>query len=452
MRHAHSDPVATYGTPLPDAVWEHGRVQTPMIDYLHHLLESIGEDAGEVASYIPELAQADPDRLAVAVATLDGTVYVAGDADVEFTIQSISKPFTYALAIADQGLAAVLERIDVEPSGDAFNEISLERETGRPRNPMINAGAIASHALVQGEDSDARVARILDLYSRLAGRELSIAEDVFESELSAADRNMALAYLLRTVDQLDADAADIVRGYTRQCSVSVTVRDLARMAAVLAAGGRTPDGDQVLDPLINRQVLSVMTTCGMYNSAGDWLTSVGIPAKSGVAGGLMGVLPGQLGIAVFSPRLDSHGNSTRGVRMFERMNHDLGLHLMDASESGSSTSRRVERDGAAVHELTGDLQFMEAERVLRGFQDEPLGEGPVVIDFDRVHRVNDIARRMLLEGIRRLHLDGHDVRIVDPWTVLGNAETGTGELVRGEQARGGYVPASFPDVTSAIAG
>ncbi|NKF31354.1 glutaminase, partial [Pseudomonas sp. BGM005] len=148
---------------------------------------------------------------------------------------SISKPFTYALAIADRGLDAVLERIDVEPSGDAFNEISLEPETGRPRNPMINAGAIAAHALVSGDDSDARVERILDLYSRLAGRELSIAEDVFESEISSADRNMALAYMLRTVGTLDADPADVVRGYTRQCSVSVPVRDLARMASVLAA-------------------------------------------------------------------------------------------------------------------------------------------------------------------------------------------------------------------------
>ncbi|WP_338891059.1 glutaminase [Rhodococcus sovatensis] len=423
-----------------------------MIDYLHLLLESVGEDAGEVASYIPELANADPDRLAVAVATLDGEVYVAGDADTEFTIQSISKPFTYALAIADQGLDAVLERIDVEPSGDAFNEISLDPDTGRPRNPMINAGAIASHALVSGDDADARVERILDLYSRLAGRRLSIAEDVFESELSEADRNMALAYMLRTVKTLKGDPADVVRGYTRQCSVSVTVRDLARMASVLAAGGKTPDGDQVLDPAVNLQVLSVMATCGMYNSAGDWLTSVGIPAKSGVAGGLMGVLPGQVGIAVFSPRLDAHGNSTRGVRMFERMNHDLGLHLMAPVESAHSVSRRLVRESAAVHEISGDLHFIEAERVLRGFAQEPVGDTPVVVDLDRVHRANDIARRMLLEGIRRLYIDGHDVRIVDPWGVLGTAETGSGELVRGEQAHGGYVPAAFPDVASAVRG
>ena len=429
-----------------------GRMEIPLNEYLQMLLDTVGEDAGDVASYIPELAHADPDRLAIAVATLDGDVYAAGDADVEFTIQSISKPFSYALAIEDRGLASVLEKIDVEPSGDAFNEFSLDPETGRPRNPMINAGAIAAHALVRGGNADARMERILDLYSRLAGRELSIAEDVFASELSEADRNTAIAYMLRTVGVLGGAATDAVRGYTRQCSVSVTVRDLARMASVLAAGGITPGGERVLGSDVNRQVLSVMTTCGMYDSAGDWLTTVGIPAKSGVSGGIMGVLPGQVGIAVFSPRLDPHGNSTRGVRLFERMNHDLGLHLLNVTPTSPAVSRRVERDGIVVHEVTGDLQFIESERVLRAFAEEPAGDAPVIVDLDGVHRANDIARRMLLEGIRRLHLDSHDVRIVDPWGVLGTRETGSGELVRGEQARGGYVPASFPDVASAVRG
>lgn len=429
-----------------------GRMEIPLNEYLQTLLDSVGDDAGEVASYIPELAHANPDRLAIAVATLDGEVYTAGDADVEFTIQSISKPFTYGLAIADLGLDAVLEKIDVEPSGDAFNEFSLDPETGRPSNPMINAGAIAAHALVRGDDADARVERIVDLYSRLAGRDLSIAEDVFASELSEADRNTALAYMLRTVNVLDTTAPDAVRGYTRQCAVSVTVRDLARMASVLAAGGVTSDGERILEPDVNRQVLSVMTTCGMYDSAGDWITTVGIPAKSGVAGGVMGVLPGQVGIAVFSPRLDAHGNSTRGVRLFERMNKDLGLHLLNVNETPRVVSRRRDRDGIVVHTITGDLQFIESERVLRAFAEEPAGDTPIIIDLDGVHRVNDIARRMLLEGIRRLHLDAHDVRIVDPSGALGRAETGSGELVRGEQARGGYVPRSFPDIASALRG
>ncbi|GAA1725833.1 glutaminase [Aeromicrobium alkaliterrae] len=421
-----------------------------MNDYLAELLEICGEDDGEVADYIPELATADPDRYAIAIATLDGQVYSAGDADVEFTIQSISKPFTYALAITDQGLDGVLEKIDVEPSGDAFNEISLEPSTGRPRNPMINAGAIEAHALVAGDDADGRSERIVELYSRLAGRELSVDEDVFESELSTADRNMAIAYMLKTVGTLDDDPAEVVRGYTRQCSVSVTVEDLARMASVLAANGVAADGTRVLETSVTRQVLSVMATCGMYDAAGDWLTTVGIPAKSGVAGGLIGVLPGQVGIAVFSPRLDEHGNSSRGVRAFERLSADMGLHLMEAPESARSvvrTPKSQEEGRPSVHEVAGDLRFIEAERVLRGLEGEPEGDGVVVIDLHRVHRIHDVARRMLLEGVRRLRMDGHEIRLVDPDGLLPDPDVDVSADGSGDQ----YTPEVFDDLDTALA-
>lgn len=427
-------------------------MRTPVPDYLEQVLGECDADDGAVADYIPELAHADPDRLAIAVSTLDGTVWTAGDAGSTFSIQSISKPFTYALAIADQGLDGVLRTIDVEPSGDAFNEISLEPSTGRPRNPMINAGAIAAHALVEGDDADERFTRILALYSRLAGRDLDVDEAVFTSELETADRNLAIAYMLRTVGTLEADAPDVVRGYTRQCSVSVTVSDLARMAAVLAAQGRGPDGAQLLDPQVSRQVLSVMATCGMYDAAGDWLTTVGIPAKSGVAGGLIGVLPGQVGIAVFSPRLDRHGNSARGVRVFERLSRDMGLHLMEVSEAARSVVRRyVDASGVAVHEVAGDLRFVEAERVLRSLTEEPEGDGLVVLDLERVHRVNDVARRMLLEGIRRLHLDGHEVRLVDPSEALGEGPGGAGRGP-GPDSGDGYAPEGFEDAAAAVRG
>jgi len=418
-------------------------MKAPISDYLAELLEACGVDDGAVADYIPELAQADPDRFALAIATLDGQVYSAGDADHEFTIQSISKPFTYALAIADQGIDGVLERIDVEPSGDAFNEISLEESTGRPRNPMINAGAIAAHALVAGDDEPVRTERILDLYSRLAGRPLSIDEAVFGSELETADRNMAIAYMLKTVGTLDDDADDVVRGYTRQCAVSVTVEDLARMAAVLAANGRTADGTRVLEPAVTRQVLSVMATCGMYDAAGDWLTTVGIPAKSGVAGGLIGVLPGQVGIAAFSPRLDKHGNSSRGVRTFERLSRDMGLHLMEAPEAGRSSVRQPSAE--SVYEVAGDLRFVEAERVLRALESEAEGDGVVVLDLHRAHRVSDVARRMLLEGVRRLRLDGHEIRLVDPDGLLPDPEVDAHDL-------GPYTPQVFEDVEAALRG
>ncbi|NJE65633.1 glutaminase [Brevibacterium sp. LS14] len=423
-----------------------------MEQYMGLLLESCHEDGGAVADYIPELKHADPDRLAIAFATPDGELYSAGDDEDRFSIQSISKPFAYALAIGDNGLDDVLAHIDVEPSGDAFNEISLDPVSGRPRNPMINAGAIASHALIAGDSAEERVDRVLDFMSRLAGREITVDEDVFESESANADRNLAIAYMLNSVGVLEGDPTEVVRGYTRQCSASVTVGDLARMAAVLGAGGRTPEGEQVIDPEVNRQVLSVMTTCGMYDSAGDWLTGVGIPAKSGVAGGLIGVLPGQLGIAVFSPRLDEHGNSTRGVRIFERFNHDMGLHLMDVAEVASSVVRRSIVDDIPVHEIFGDLRFVESERVLRSFLAESTGRGPLVVDVTRVHRVNDIARRIVLEGMRQLDQRGFDVRLVDPDRVLGEPEAGHGEILRGEQPSGGYSPKRADELSDALRG
>lgn len=425
-------------------------MQIPVQEYLDRLLASDLVDSGELAQYIPELAQADPNRLAIAFATPDGQVYSAGDTHTDFSIQSISKPFTYAQAIIDVGIEKVLEHIDVEPSGDAFNELSLDPATGRPFNPMINAGAITAHGLVTGTNAEERTARLLGLYSRLAGRELRVDENVYRSELADAHRNTGLAYMLRATGAVECEPQDVVDGYTRQCSILVTVEDLARMAAALACGGRTPDGDQVIPTTVTRQVLSVMTTCGMYDSAGDWLTGVGIPAKSGVAGGILGVLPGQLGLATFSPRLDEHGNSSRGVALFERLNKHMDLHLMDTSTVTGSVVRRHWVQGVPVHEVNGDLRFVEVERVMRSFASEPVTDSPVVLDLSRVSRSNDIARRVLLEGIRRLHLDGHDVRIIDPAEVLGVAETGNGEIVLGQSPSGGYVPRRYLDLVDAV--
>jgi len=407
-------------------------VRVPIEEWLHDVLGECDADSGAVADYIPELARADPDRFAAALGTVGGHVYATGDTDVRFSIQSISKPFTYALALQDRGLEAVLQRIDVEPSGDAFNEISLEPSTGRPRNPMINAGAIAAHALVEGGSADARVERILDFFSALAGRRLEVDEDVFESELGTAHRNLAIAHMLRTVGAIEDDPVEIVRGYTRQCSIEVTVTDLARMAATLANGGADPmGGAALLGRPDSRQVLSVMAACGMYDAAGDWFTTVGIPAKSGVSGGIIGVLPGQVGIAVFSPRLDQHGNSARGVRVFERLSHEMGLHLMESSQGSRSAVRReyVGEDRPSVYELQGDIRFAEAETVLHVLAEEPQGPGAVVLDLTRVYEVNDAGRRMVLEGARRLHLDGHRVALVDPDDVLPEPDAGNGYVL-----------------------
>ena len=218
-------------------------MKTPVPDYLLEIRDacSVGDD-GELADYIPELASVDPNRFAVAICTMDGVVYTAGDAGARFTIQSMSKPFIYALALRDRGIKAVLEKVGVEPSGDAFNEISLESETGRPENPMINIGAITTHTLVGDPDADEieRDRVVAEGLSAFAGRDLEVDITVFDSELRTAFRNRAMANLLRAGGIIEGDPDEAVRGYTRQCAYNVTVRDLAVMAVTLANGGINP--------------------------------------------------------------------------------------------------------------------------------------------------------------------------------------------------------------------
>lgn len=407
-------------------------------DYLAEVLGQVEPDAsGEPASYIPELAAADPERLGAAFATVDGQVHGAGDIDVPFTIQSISKPFAYALALADRGFGPVLAKVGVEPSGEAFNEISLESGTGRPLNPMINAGAITVHSLVAaaGSGPAERVRRVLDGLSAFAGRRLEIDEKVCASEMEHAHRNLAIAHMLRSHDILTEDAGAVVDGYTRQCSVLVTTRDLAMMAATLANRGVNPlSGEQVVPEGVVRHVLSVMFSCGMYDAAGDWTTQVGIPAKSGVAGGLIGALPGRIGIATFSPRLDSHGNSVRGVSLFERFSSDMGLHVMEVPSAGRAVVRSSHvlgsgPDALRVLELQGGIGFAGAERVVREVLDTDPQETRVAIDLTRVHAIDDVARRMVLEIARRLTLDGRQVYLVDPEAVVPDPEPGDGGRV-----------------------
>ena len=406
-------------------------MRSPIPDYLLEVLDACGADGGAVADYIPELAAADPDHFGICVATVDGTVYTAGDAEIEFTIQSMSKPFVHALALADRGVGGLLDKVDVEPSGEAFNEISLDPESGRPKNPMINAGAILTHSLVAADDGDERSERVRDAFSRYAGRELTVDEDAYSSELATAHRNLGMGHMLKAVGILDCDPVEAVAGYTRQCSIRVTCRDLALMAATLANGGIQPQtGEALLDRDATRQVLSVMMTCGMYDAAGDWMTAVGIPAKSGVSGGVIGALPGQVGVAVFSPRLDHHGTSVRGVEVFERLSRDMGLHMMDAAQEGRSALRgSYVSDGAepvTVYKLQGDLRFAGAESVVRAITAVDHDTHRVALDLTRVDGVHDVARRMLLEVVRRLSHDGVQVVLVDPEGVLPDPDAGDG--------------------------
>jgi glutaminase len=406
--------------------------QSPIQRYLEGLhARYAGVRDGEVATYIPELAAVDPDRFAICIATTDGRVYEVGDAHSRFTIQSISKPLTYGLALGDHGLDAVLRRIGVEPSGDAFNSISLEPDTGRPLNPMINAGAIAAASMVSGHSPQDKVARLLAVYSAYAGRPLSIDQAVFESERSTGHRNRAIGHMLRNFDVLD-DPESALDLYFSQCAVEVDCRDLSLMAATLANGGIHPvTGDCALDAVHVERVLSVMTTCGLYDAAGEWVFRVGMPAKSGVGGGILVVLPGQLGIGVFSPRLDAHGNSVRGLEVCKDLSRDLDLHFLRSARPSrsvfraqyslaevNSKRRRPESERQLIHaagravrvcELQGDLLFPAIEAVVSAVVDRGPDLRTAVLDFKRVTAIGGPAARILFELISSMHERGQQV-------------------------------------------
>lgn len=355
---------------------------------------------GEPASYIPELAHVDPDRTALAVVGPRGRIVSVGDDRDEFTIQSISKPFVLALALRERGRDAVLRTVGVEPSGEPFNAISLEAETGRPANPLVNAGAIATTSLIEG-DAEERTGRIVDVLSEFAGRSLWIDEAVYRSESETGDRNRALAHLMRSYGILRGDVHDIVESYFRQCAAVVTVRDLAVMAGTLSFGGVNPvTGRRVVSERIARDVVSIMSSCGMYDFSGEWLLRVGLPAKSGVSGGLLAVAPSQFGVGAFSPRLDVHGNTVRGVALLERLSEDFGMHLLEIHESISEPAVAVERiDGGVVVRLGGELGFAGAERVLGIVKDAVRPDIHVTVDARDVARLHPAAAAVLRERL-----------------------------------------------------
>jgi glutaminase len=379
--------------------------------------EQVGVNEGALASYIPELTRVDPDGFGLSLSSSDGFVYESGDAGVEFTIQSISKPFTYALALDRIGQDAVDAKIGVEPSGDAFNEISVDRTTKIPKNPMINAGAIAAVSLIPGRTPDERFAAIQDFYSAFAGRRLEIDHGVYASEKATGSRNRAIAYMLQSFGVLDDDPDDVLDVYFRQCSFNVTSTDLARMAATLARGGLNPaTGRRVTSADVVRRTLSVMVTCGMYDGAGDWVSAVGMPAKSGVGGGIVAVLPGQLGIGVYSPLLDAKGNSVRGVRLCRSLSEQLGLHFLTVSRDSRATLRAVfePRPGIRVYETHGDLLFCGAEQVVRTVDREKDRFDVAILDVSRVDDIDDAARRLLSGMTAGLRAHAKGGYLVDP--------------------------------------
>jgi glutaminase len=286
---------------------------------------------GRLANYIPELAKADPNWFGICVVTVDGQVYEVGDYEQLFTIQSISKAFVYGLALEEHGRDYVLTKVGVEPTGDAFNSIiQLEESSKRPYNPMVNAGAIATTSLIKGSSPSERLNCLLSMFERYVGHNLFIDMPVFLSERTTGHRNRAMAHLMLNFGMIDEKIDEALDLYFQQCSVMVNCRDLATMAATLANCGINPITQQrAVEARYIRDILTVMYTCGMYNVAGQWAYKVGLPAKSGVSGGIIVVVPQKMGIAVFSPPLDSHGSSVRGMRVCEDLSERIGLHMFD---------------------------------------------------------------------------------------------------------------------------
>ena len=291
----------------------------------------VGRDhhEGAVATYIPTLATADPNWFAVCAAGVDGTVQTAGDVDVAFSIQSISKAFVYALVCEGFGHEAVRDRVGVNNTGFPFNSvIAIELNDGHPMNPMVNAGALATTAMMPGRTPAEQWEQIRAGLSAFAGRQLELDGEVYACEAATNHRNQAIARLLQSYGRIESDPLQVVDVYTRQCSLRVTARDLAVMGATLADGGVNPlSGDRVVSEHVCRDTLAVLAATGMYERSGEWLFEVGLPAKSGVSGGIVAIAPGKAAIGTFSPRLDVAGNSVRGQRAIAYLSRALGLNV-----------------------------------------------------------------------------------------------------------------------------
>jgi len=288
-----------------------------------------GVDDGAVADYIPALAGADPDLFGLCIVAVTGASHSVGDARHEFSIQSVSKAFVYALVCEALGPEAVLDAIGVNNTGLPFNSVmALELNGGSPMNPLVNAGALATTSLVPGATADEKWAFVQAGLSAFAGHPLALDDDVYASEAAHNRRNQAIARLLQSYGRLTHDPLETTDVYTRQCSLLVSAQDLAVMGATLADGGVNPlTGERVVDPSVCRYVLAALATSGLYERTGEWLFSTGLPGKSGVSGGIVTVAPGKGSLCTFSPRLDAAGNSVRGQLATRYLSGALGLNL-----------------------------------------------------------------------------------------------------------------------------
>ena len=297
------------------------------VDKAYETFKDVKEGAN--ADYIPILATVPSELFGVVIATKDGKIFSAGDIDYRFSIQSVSKPFTAALIMAQQGPEAIREKIGVEPTGMPFNsKIALEMYEQRSVNPMVNAGAIAAVSLVQADSEEQRWNLVNENIEGFAGEKLSVLEEVYNSEYETAWSNRAIANLLYNYERLYADPEESLRVYTRQCSIGVNTKNLAIMGATLANAGVNPiTGKRMLPAEHVPELLAIMASAGFYDESGEWMFNAGLPSKTGVGGGIVSVVPGQFAIAAFSPRLNGPGNSIRAMRAIRQIAGELGVGL-----------------------------------------------------------------------------------------------------------------------------
>ncbi|MCI0507486.1 MAG: glutaminase A [Gammaproteobacteria bacterium] len=403
--------------------------------FLHKYLQTLHQkfselNEGNLADYIPELTKANPDWFGITLVTVDGHVYQEGASREKFTIQSISKPFVFGIALEDCEAHVINKKVNTEPSGEAFNRISLEHNSGRPRNPLINAGAIAMSGSVRGNNAAERIEQILKKFALFTGHPLEIDDAVFQSEKSTGHRNRAIAHLLLNAGIIDSAPDEVLDVYFKQCSINVDCRDLAVMASTLANQGVNPvTGVRAMKAEVVPKVLSVMATCGMYDGSGEWMYNIGLPAKSGVGGGILAVYPGKFGMAVFSPLLDKHGNSVRGIKVFQQMSQDLHLHTLNSERFTTSSviratftgaqirSRRVrgkeersllDEQGERIHivELNGEMMFAAAEIAVSEVDSRLEVADYVILDLRRVSSMDAAAAQLIVWLVETMHENG----------------------------------------------
>lgn len=390
---------------------------------LHEIYHTVRDNSdGAVADYIPQLKRADPEKFGIAVCTVDGQRFSVGDTNDLFCVQSMCKPINYSLALEEHGIAAVHRHVGREPSGRGFNELSLT-DIGLPHNPMINSGAIMTCSLLRSHDEMAdRFDHVANAWQRLSGsKRVGFNNSVYLSERKTADRNFALGYFMREHQSFPQgiDLVETLEFYFQCCAIELDARGLAAVAATFANAGINPlTNDPVFKPSTVRYCLSLMSSCGMYDYSGEFAFTIGLPAKSGVSGGLMLVVPGVMGVCIWSPRLDTHGNSVRGVAFCQEFVRRYNFHVFDSLTVGEDTGKRDPRRRKNEAEITGTMRLLYAAS--QGDLDElravlATGCDPNAADYDGRTGLHLAASEGHIAAVKYLLAAGARAGVADRW-------------------------------------